>query len=772
MSNRNGVKDTSAAAPMPVFWRPGRAVAISPDGAEVWHFGGAGPLRLGGRHAGPLAAAVDGTRTLEAVIAHAAAAGMAPEDAAHTARRWHDAGHLVSTRPDVGCVAVRLIDRTREAPTITGQHFGPLVSRLADVLALAGINVGSQTGAHDLGTGPCLTAVVVDDLLESACQVASLQVADPPVTDHHAPLVTVQIRGERPLVSPLLQSGASCPVCLDSRLRLRRTADLVAAARVGLAVPPPSPLLHDMAVPLVAGVLAAVARACSHAENLYRHCLTVLYPAIGRIEHHALIPVASCPACDPDGPSVVAAHLTDPLRLGAAGNVASAEMNSVVQNLQSEGGGGFRIIDPAETWERYAPLISDVVGIVPAVSATGPREFRAFSAGANIAASEDLVMLRSRLRASASGKGLTLTAARTGALAEALERDTLRARGGEPHRRARMAELDGAIHPNDIQLFSSRQLQQAEQLWALGLQDPEGSGMHRVPRRFDTAAEHDWSPVTDLRTGRLHWLPASLVWFNWPSRPPGYPSGSSNGAAAGNTLQEALLQGLLERVERDAVALWWYPRCRRPAIDLTAWNDPRIEAALAPQRAMGTEVWVLDLTTDLGIPAAVAIGVGMKSAPRVPLLGFGAHLDPLIAVVRALTELAQMQAPLSMLDPSAPLEFPGVAERIWFSEVTPENEPWLKPQGMVAPAASQVYKNIGDALDDAVGRVAARGMNLLWADCTRPDIGLSVVRTWVPGLRHFWNRFAPGRLYEVPPAIGWCEQGYGEDDLNPRAMIL
>ena len=46
------------------------------------------------------------------------------------------------------------------------------------------------------------------------------------------------------------------------------------------------------------------------------------------------------------------------------------------------------------------------------------------------------------------------------------------------------------------------------------------------------------------------------------------------------------------------------------------------------------------------------------------------------------------------------------------------------------------------------------------------------MRTWAPGLRHFWNRFAPGRLYDVPPAIGWCGPGYGEDDLNPRAMIL
>ena len=220
------------------------------------------------------------------------------------------------------------------------------------------------------------------------------------------------------------------------------------------------------------------------------------------------------------------------------------------------------------------------------------------------------------------------------------------------------------------------------------------------------------------------------------------------------------------------MALWWYPRCRRPAIDLAAWDDPRIEAALAPQRALGTDVWVLDLTTDLGVPAAAAVAVGLPLAPRTPLLGYGAHLDPVLAVVRALTELAQMQAPVAALSPGTALEFPGPAESAWFAEVTASSEPWLAPAGRIAPARSPRYATLAEAIEDLSGRLFRRGLEVLWADCTRPDLGLPVVRTWAPGLRHFWNRFAPGRLYDVPPAIGWCPPGYGEDDLNPREMIL
>jgi ribosomal protein S12 methylthiotransferase accessory factor len=42
----------------------------------------------------------------------------------------------------------------------------------------------------------------------------------------------------------------------------------------------------------------------------------------------------------------------------------------------------------------------------------------------------------------------------------------------------------------------------------------------------------------------------------------------------------------------------------------------------------------------------------------------------------------------------------------------------------------------------------------------------------VPGLRHFWARFAPGRLYDVPVALGWLDAPTAEADLNPVAMFL
>jgi ribosomal protein S12 methylthiotransferase accessory factor len=52
-------------------------------------------------------------------------------------------------------------------------------------------------------------------------------------------------------------------------------------------------------------------------------------------------------------------------------------------------------------------------------------------------------------------------------------------------------------------------------------------------------------------------------------------------------------------------------------------------------------------------------------------------------------------------------------------------------------------------------------------DQTRPDIEVPVVRVIVPGLRHFYRRFGPGRLYDVPVKLGWRDAPLPESELTP-----
>ncbi len=80
-----------------------------------------------------------------------------------------------------------------------------------------------------------------------------------------------------------------------------------------------------------------------------------------------------------------------------------------------------------------------------------------------------------------------------------------------------------------------------------------------------------------------------------------------------------------------------------------------------------------------------------------------------------------------------------------------------------------------DLLEDVtlcVDILSKLNLEVLVKNQTRPDLGLSVVKVIVPGLRHFWARYAPGRLYEVPVQMGWLNEPTAEEDLNPTPIFF
>jgi ribosomal protein S12 methylthiotransferase accessory factor len=79
---------------------------------------------------------------------------------------------------------------------------------------------------------------------------------------------------------------------------------------------------------------------------------------------------------------------------------------------------------------------------------------------------------------------------------------------------------------------------------------------------------------------------------------------------------------------------------------------------------------------------------------------------------------------------------------------------------------------VADDVGACQALVERAGMEMLVFDQTRPEVGLPVAKVIVPGLRHFWPRFAPGRLYDVPVQLGWLARPLSEDELNPIAMVL
>jgi hypothetical protein len=97
--------------------------------------------------------------------------------------------------------------------------------------------------------------------------------------------------------------------------------------------------------------------------------------------------------------------------------------------------------------------------------------------------------------------------------------------------------------------------------------------------------------------------------------------------------------------------------------------------------------------------------------------------------------------------------------------------PYLTPNGdpPVRPDLDSKFGRLDkrEQVMTCMNLVKQLGLDFLVLDQTRPDIEVPVVRVIVPGLRHFYRRFAPGRLYDIPLKLGWLDRPVPESDLNP-----
>jgi ribosomal protein S12 methylthiotransferase accessory factor len=286
----------------------------------------------------------------------------------------------------------------------------------------------------------------------------------------------------------------------------------------------------------------------------------------------------------------------------------------------------------------------------------------------------------------------------------------------------------------------------------------------------------DWTPVWSLTRGEHRYLPTSYLYYSYPvTREEFYCLPDSNGAAAGATIEEAILQGFLELIERDGVAVWWYNRLRRPAVDLDSFDDDFIRSMQRYYASVGRDLWVLDLTCDTGIPTFIALSQRVDASHHDIIFAPAAHLEARLGIVRALTELNQMM--------------PGVARGAkgehayddpeavaWWDSATLENQPYLVPSGAPRKKKSDYAPmhsgDVGDDVRACQALVERMGMEMLVLDQTRPDIGMPVVKVLVPGLRHFWARYAPGRLYDVPVRMGDLARPTPESELNPVTIFI
>jgi ribosomal protein S12 methylthiotransferase accessory factor len=604
-----------------------------------------------------------------------------------------------------------------------------------------------------------LTLVVVDDYLNP-----KLEDFNRAALAARRPWMPVKLSGELIWVGPLFEPYKSaCWACAADRIRGNREVQTYLQWRNRQRRPFP---VSRAALPLTLETGAQIA------------CLTLVKHIAGMtdaakdlltfdtttmdVERHVVTKRPQCPACgEPQKWNVPRAPI----------------LESRPKSL--DGDEGYRVARPDETIERYQHHVSPIVGAVSELVRTADDKdssLHSYVSGHNLAVrSRNLEILHEGLRSKSAGKGATDAQAKAGALCEALERYCGVFRGDEPRRRTSYRRLgDSAIHPNSCMLFSERQLREREK-WL-----ERGSRFSSVPLPFDEKAEIDWTPVWSITRECWRHLPTGYLYFSYPHEPHElFFWADSNGNAAGNSIEEAVLQGFFELVERDGVCLWWYNRVRRPRVDIASFEDPWVNTVSRRYEELGRPLWVLDVTTDLGIPVFVAASARCDKPVEDILIAAGAHFDPRIALRRAIGELNQFLPAVLPIqaDGTGEYAFHDSESQNWWKSATRANQPYLLPDPKAPTRALKSFKvpHAPDLLDDigaCRSTVEALGLELLVLDQTRPDIGLPVVKVIVPGLRHFWARLGPGRLYDVPVKLGWLDRALAEEDLNPIPVFL
>src|SRR5260370_36747526 len=121
--------------------------------------------------------------------------------------------------------------------------------------------------------------------------------------------------------------------------------------------------------------------------------------------------------------------------------------------------------------------------------------------------------------------------------------------------------------------FSERQFKDRRQWNALE------SETTWVSEPFDSKAEIEWTPVWSLTYNVHRYIPTAYCYYGYSQRfGVWFAPADSNGCSAGHSIEEAIVQGVMELVERDCVALWWYNRLRKPTVNLTAFGEPYFQS--------------------------------------------------------------------------------------------------------------------------------------------------------------------------------------------------
>lgn len=455
------------------------------------------------------------------------------------------------------------------------------------------------------------------------------------------------------------------------------------------------------------------------------------------IEKHPVIKRPQCPSCgDPD---IFPKQSLTPFDINKFEQISSFD-------------GGVRVISPIETIRNINSFISRESGLItyitPDETTDDSNNYRCVFHKSPYNNKE---LKNTNLVQVTVGKGVNLNQSKASAMGEAIERLAANYSGDEICFFSKPIDLKPRHYsPEQLAPFSMTQFKSF-------LENPNNESYQLYSTYPYNEEKIHWSPVWSLSNKEKVYLPSNYCFDNTPFISEPFSKYYQNGCSAGNTLSEAILQGIFEIIERDAISIWWYNRIKREQVDYSR-IDSLVQFSNQNIDSKNWEHWVLDIQHDFKVPVFAAIG--KRKIDGCFSLGFGCHLSEEIAIKRAVTELSQMIG--VMENNCAPFDFHSIKE-----------ESFLYPSKFSRDIISMDFKvSLSDSIELLVKQASLLGLEVLALNTSRADFPLKTVKIVIPGMCHMFPFLAAKRLYNVPVELGFLDRKRAEEELNNIELLI
>jgi ribosomal protein S12 methylthiotransferase accessory factor len=279
--------------------------------------------------------------------------------------------------------------------------------------------------------------------------------------------------------------------------------------------------------------------------------------------------------------------------------------------------------------------------------------------------------------------------------------------------------------------------------------------------RLQPARGLSWYRATHLIDGGEVLLPADLCLRRPPAqREVAPPFPLSIGSAAGASFEAAALHGLLELIERDAAGLWWRGG-RRPRMIPPEHEASVLAGQLLQQlrrSATSRRAWLLDITTDLGVPCVAAISCQADGYG----FAFGLAARPTVAaaVRSAISEMCQLELAYAVVAAKRRERGDDALndkDRTHLRRATLINADecaLLQPIPEPAAHMTVMTSDPGATLRSLAQHLGKLGNACFVLDLTRPQLAVPVARVIAPRLQIEPSEIVTARLAETIKQTG------------------